>query len=128
MNKYEQITNIQERRRAFLDDTVAFYNSNNRAVIEGPETTTCVYQSTDNSPGCAIGRHLDPSVQGLLSDCTLQVTNPLVHVHLPKWMMEMGLYFLVDIQSLHDSEYNWGPNGLTASGRQKVALIKEKYL
>jgi hypothetical protein len=120
MNKYEQITDIKKRREAFLDDTAAYYNINNRGIND---RGNCSY-----SAGCAIGRFLNPDLartldnKGSIFSCGIEVIGQL-----PLWMQEMGGEFLESVQIFHDDEFYWDDNGLNRCGLNMLQQLKEKY-
>lgn len=120
-NPYENIQDIQERRKKFLDDMCGFYNSSNRAVLG----KMCVYEPTANSPGCAIGRWLPfdvsrkEAMNGNRVDEVIDV--------LPRWMVGMGVNFLLACQSLHDGGYYWNENGLSIQGEYYRRQILVEY-
>lgn len=118
--KYTAIADMQERRKAFLDDVASFYTSENRAT-SGPH---CLYQTTKTSPGCAIGRCLP--INGRPNKGT--VNDPDVYKIIPAWMKEMdGEDFLASIQRLHDNPANWDSRGLTEKGDAMVTKLKQQY-
>lgn len=131
---FEEIKDIKARRRAFIEDEAAFYNSKNRAVtLDAYNNEICVYTPTKNSPGCAIGRHLDRdcfvihgSVHGgikiLLYSYDKEIANSF-----PLWMQEMGADFLKECQGLHDLKNYWNENGLSEDGKIHLNLILGKY-
>jgi hypothetical protein len=102
---------INKRRKMFLDSTVAFYNSTNRALGD----SGCVYQPTAYSHGCAIGRFV-PSLH-YKEGCILDNAN---YSLLPPWMIDMGSSFIYNIQLLHDSGANWDVHGLSEEGKQDL--------
>ena len=116
IKRFEDEKDIHKRRLLFLDDTVAFYTSKNRAVTsEG----ICLYYATDSSPGCAIGRYIssDSSFNFSLKS---NVKTCIIFHNLPDWMQEMGMAFLYEVQRLHDEGFEfpmfWDERGLNAVG------------
>lgn len=125
-NQFEKITDIKARRKAFIEDEVAFYNSDNRAEMNG----SCFYRAIGDSPGCAIGRYLDRNsdvikfnVMGSIDSIIEERGNECI----PKWMFEMGGSFLSECQSLHDISMYWDEKGLTESGQERMKLIIEEF-
>lgn len=116
-----------ERNVAFLKDTIAFYNKNNRAI---GTFGICVYNATETSPGCAIGRHcpLLTRENGHLHTRTpvrkLVQNNPEL---VPDWLKEMNINFLGEVQALHDSPINWDDSGLNVAGKRHVNYIIDGY-
>lgn len=119
---FAEISDIKERRKAFLFDTANFYNSKNRAVISHGY---CSYAPTGNSPGCAIGRHLDRD-SILLQDGK---NYPVYYYEnsLPFWMKEMGMAFLTRVQCFHDTEVCWNEMGLTLEGKKYLRITLQAY-
>ena len=129
----KNIKDINQRRLKFLELTAAFYNETNRAVVQTAGSTFCVYSSSKNSPGCAIGRWVRKNSK-LDFDIVSPVHDPDVFNFLPIWMKKMGSEFLRDVQSLHDIDLNWNKKGLNRSRgeeeykRIKVRISNEKYV
>ena len=119
-NPYAAIADIKARQLKFLDDTVSFYNLGNRAVchVEG-----CIYTPRDYTPGCAIGRwsNTPEKLNG-------RVRNEKNWPYLPKWMQEMSIDFLQDIQLLHDRPRYWTTTGLSREGKIFYKQIKLDHL
>jgi hypothetical protein len=124
-NPFEHIKVIQERRLAFLENTMNHYNSGNRCFVGD----FCQYiPSGPHTEGCAIGRWLDRDSPIL--DLRLDLRDKAVSAlgdYLPVWMKEMGLDFLRDVQKLHDGLLNWNENGLSPIGESGVDFIKSSY-
>jgi hypothetical protein len=120
---------LKKAQKAYLDETIAHFNLNNRATTGH----RCVYSSTTTSEGCAIGRKIaDKSICALLdSDISVSagsgVSNPKVFQKLPKELKDLGAAFLTSIQQLHDHECNWGSKGLSEVGGMEVAAIRMRY-
>lgn len=120
---FAEIANIKERRKWFLFDTVNFYNSENRAQTEDG---MCFYRPMGDSPGCAIGRHLDRDSEVLVNNLSGIVESLCIKLGkdwMPQWMYEMGTNFLQTIQNFHDSEECWNKNGLTSYGKDCLNSI-----
>ena len=127
MNKYEQIVDIFERRRVFLEDTVAHFNCLNRSDND----RGCFYQpSHRNTAGCAIGRHLPISLAKELDSFhgSKSASRSWIFDRLPFWMQEMDRYFLQDVQMLHDHRSCWNQNGLSVAGNSKVESIYFQWI
>lgn len=112
-------------RRQLLNNTIKYYNSNNRA-----ETTTgvCTYISNDGKM-CAIGREVGERKASYLKNQLFGagVYDDDVFKALPKRLQDMGTYFLQDIQDLHDRKENWNKNGLSEKGAKQVEYIRIIY-
>lgn len=115
-----------EKQRAFLDETIAFYNSTNRGTSEGGG---CKYY-VEGKEGCAIGRKiadkelckkLDKSKNG--SGIGLE----WVFCQLPTDLQELGQDFLKAVQLLHDDSNNWNETGLSGVGTHKANLIRKDF-
>ena len=112
-----------------LNDTAAFYNSNNRAISrEG----TCVYKTQDNKC-CAIGRYFtDTHFNAFISsEMTIGVDLlmerfELRGVKMPEELIGIPKKFLRSLQMLHDSSEEWDERGLTVKGHlEKQRLIDQ---
>lgn len=134
MQNYAEITNITERQRAFLNDTINFFNSNNRATTPrnfGLEK--CIYSPLGNNCGCAIGRHLPKELAMQLDELsesdisTIFNKHSMLYAQLPTWMKDMQIEFISYVQSLHDNYNFWGENGLSDSGRRMVDRINSNF-
>ena len=119
------MTELQEKQLAFLEETAGFYSTNNRALNN---TGDCVYISTDKSPGCAIGRHIPAELAKNLDDAPFSgVSNDDIFNTLPYSLKELTKMFLMNIQDLHDTAWNWDEEGLTEAGRKKVLAIRTDF-
>lgn len=110
---------IEQRRLAFLEETVTYYSedTNRRAVSD---IGACYYRVGDKK--CAIGRHIpDNSYTKEIEGCSID--SALVYSVLPKEVQELGIAFLVNVQSLHDDRRYWGNQGLTPVGKEKANEI-----
>lgn len=119
-NPYQNIQDIKQRRKKFLEDIGGFYNFANRAMNESGR---CVYYPTKNSPGCAVGRWLPLEVVENSTLDGLPVVYSAVWNELPKWMKEMGEGFLLECQRLHDNKSYWNDKGLSIEGREQYSDI-----
>jgi hypothetical protein len=121
-NRLASISDVSDRELALLEDTVKFYNSNNRAVKRIGSDSKCVYYATATSPGCAIGRCMDRNfVYDGMADikAVIDSTYPL-----PPWLLAMDHHFLNSLQGLHDNDPYWNDVGLSAAGLLYLANIK----
>jgi hypothetical protein len=122
---FSAMMNLDERRFAFLKETVLFYNSRNRATNW---RNGCIYAATETSPGCAIGRFIPPDGKfDLQKVCGIEKAIRIGN-QLPDWMMEMGIDFLADVQSLHDVADCWNDSGLSARGKEEVMDIIARFI
>jgi hypothetical protein len=122
---FSAMTNLDERRFAFLKETIQFYNLGNRAVYG---KSTCVYTETETSPGCAIGRFIPHDGKFDLKriggiEYAVWFGNVL-----PEWMMAMGIGFLSAVQQLHDISDYWTETGLSHSGREEAMHIISQFI
>ena len=114
-----------KKRLKFLDDTVKFYNSNNRAI---KPTGSCQYYIGKGKPGCAIGRHLlEKLAKSLDRMKNSSVNAESVFNRLPKELKDLGRGFLYKIQDLHDDDFCWDTHGLSRFGEGKVGDIKKEF-
>ena len=123
-----QLIDIQKRRKAVLDDTIAYFNTNTRSI---DETLKCCYRPTELSEGCAVGRLIKDKELCKQLDANLEgVGTGVVRVFnkLPIEVQELGESFLCDLQSLHDLGGYWDENGLRESGVERANRIREQYV
>lgn len=123
------IKSLKEKQLDFLNETIAFYNSNNRGVGEPGVNKSCVYSATATSPGCAIGRHIDPDLAKSLDESPTGsgIVNDPVFNKMPEKLKELTQPFLCQMQSLHDEENFWNENGLSKLGEERVKDIKKTF-
>lgn len=123
---------LQEKRKEFLDDTVAHFSVNVRATASielesGRSITACKY-SHDYNGGCAIGRKISKKLASELDNIDDSgVTENHIFVKLPKELRELGQNFLTDIQGLHDFTGYWDEEGLNEAGIFAYNRIVKNY-
>ncbi len=108
-------------RKEFLDDMVAFYSEdvNRRAVESG----ACCYRTRDGRK-CAIGRYiLDELYNDSIEGKNALHCNFSSNGMLPLSITSLGIYFLRQVQALHDSSGYWDENGLSEAGKEKYDEI-----
>jgi hypothetical protein len=103
---------IAERREEFLTDMLEYYSVDPIARRCKNSAGKCVYSPiSPGSEGCAIGRHLPERLSAELDDKYRVSNNSVCNVEifrqLPKWMQELGMNFLGDMQALHDDDQSW---------------------
>jgi hypothetical protein len=123
IHDYAGIADITERRRVFLDDSVAFYSQNPGELRAVDVDAVCVYHPINMSPGCSIGRHYPSEI---LRDCAGTVYNIDENQFL-LWMLEMGRNYLMAVQRLHDLNKFWGEKGLSEDGMARYKDIKAEF-
>lgn len=120
------MTELQQKQLAFLEETVAFYNLNNRCVsLSG----MCRYH-IDGKDGCAIGRKIkDKDICHNLDsfEGDTGVDEVEIFEQLPPELKELGQNFLYRIQVLHDTKDNWRSDGISDSGLERVKSIKRSF-
>lgn len=119
-NRLASITDVSDRELALLEDTVSFYNSKNRSTYRN--TCMCLYQATENSPGCAIGRCMDRNNVYIASASINHLFT--IKYPFPTWLIEMDKTFLTDLQILHDDPNFWNDTGISDFGREYAEYIK----
>lgn len=128
----------KELARKILKETAEYYNLNNRAVGSHPTAysgESCKYYIDFNNQGvadcrCGIGRLVSmDQAKKLELECAAKRVSFLIENRLlPPEIHELGLYFLQDIQSLHDDKDNWVEDGISENGGRKVNLIYNKII
>lgn len=123
------IQKFSQTKQELLQNTVNFYNSNNRAV----SSNKCQY-ITKSCNRCAIGREVQLNLATQLEDMDVSsdysgssVSNSKIFNILPKRLTNMGQDFLVSIQNLHDAKTCWDENGLSNAGKHQVDAIISAY-
>jgi hypothetical protein len=108
-------------RQELLDNTVRHFNSTNRGHANGG----CRYRAGQGL-ACSIGRELSDELAGKFDS---EVLGGVFNVFdkLPLRLRNFGMYFLEDIQILHDRGGYWGKKGLNNGGREAVKKICEDY-
>ena len=120
-----------------IEETVEFYSQDVSRRSKGEYG--CMYNG-ENNTHCAFARcMINPSqaLEGKTASYCLSgnsynnigIMNQVgVTDHLLKEEYQgHEMLFWNKIQSLHDDDDNWNPNGLTDSGIENVKILKEKY-
>jgi len=126
---------IEEQRKEFLDETIAFYSAdtNRRATVV--DKIGCFYRSPTGNK-CAIGRYIPDdkyktSFENLAFHFFIDTTNDETQKELwnalPEHIQALGVPFLANIQKLHDADKYWGINQLSEAGQVYVANIRNKF-
>lgn len=122
---------IKERRLEFLEDTIEYYSSdpiNKRSFFYSTNDEACYYRSPEGKK-CAIGRHIsDNKYNKSMEEKNLFGILDYSPDSLPKEILELDIYFLFEIQILHDKSEFWDNNGLTVEGLEFVNLIKKSFI
>ena len=111
-------------RQELLDNTVRHFNSTNRSIKDG-DLSVCAYRTSDGL-ACAIGREISDEL-ALKFDSEILGSVCNVFDKLPLRLRNFGIFFLGDIQILHDAEDYWDKKGLNNDGREAVKEICEDY-
>jgi hypothetical protein len=126
VNKYKRIKDISERRKAFAEDLIDFYNLKNQSF--SIQKRSCFYAPAHaGTPGCAIGRCLPVKLGRRLDKLTcgtgINAVMRQQNINLPIWLIEMGIGFLSACQTLHDDKDYWTRTGLSLSGRRHYESV-----
>lgn len=116
-------------RKEFLEDMVKFYSKHPRAVIQGNNTSKCMYR-TPEGHGCAIGRWIPDAKY--IPDLENRTCDPAVSACLPENVRKLHNQFLNLVQQLHDNNLNWkldskGQGRLTEKGKNEYNNIIQNY-
>lgn len=124
-------TETQWQMRHMLNDVVTYYGQDPEKLRSFSPSIGCRYNPLPNKPnsaGCAIGMYLPKKVCLKLDRIggvdTVFYRDPDL---LPKWMRDMGVNFLMEVQSLHDVSEFWSEKGLSGIGIERVYHIINKY-
>ena len=119
---------VSKNRQELLDNTINYFNSENRGVVSNNEKDSmCFYYSDKTTKRCAIGIEVRKKTAITLQKNNAPIDYPPNFNLLPKRLQNMGKYFLRDIQSLHDNHKNWTKTGLSLQGKEIVEDIKTHY-
>ena len=125
---------LRERMTTMLNDTAAFFNSNNRGYdeIEG----TCAYivkGKNDTEQCCAIGRLLPDEHKEFVRNhesCNNEQVDQLfrtfeeTNLSIPPVFAGIDIDFLCALQSTHDANLFWNNEGITEDGKARVKRIQ----
>jgi len=111
--EYQDGNGDLDKRKA-LDDTIAYFNENNRSENE---RGSCFYRGP-NGLRCAVAR----LVTDEMLDKLLENTTPYDYDEFGK-----DSYFLEDLQDLHDGPQYWDSTGLSTLGGERAEIIRDKY-
>lgn len=122
-----------------IEETVKFYNSNNRSyILDETESQKCRYKSGEKT--CAFGRVVKDTdlvnlEEGRSAIFNIQflglriikdeyiIGNNLSSIE----KFKINSEFYNDLQQLHDTAINWNELGLTESGKVVVENLINKY-
>lgn len=107
-------------KEMFLEDTIEFFDSNNRGVAENEND--CVYHNEDTGNRCAIGRYMT-DLQAYKAENMLGLATIMEAKLMDERLIPFGRSFLASVQSLHDDNDLWDENGLNESGKAEVKEI-----
>jgi hypothetical protein len=124
---------LLEARTAFTLDTLEYFctDTNRRCV-----GVVCKYSPLNAnkkgvSEGCAIGRHMTPRAQILADMYPTSGIGSIIEKDpslVPKKLRDLGVDFLQEIQSLHDSHHNWlSKKGLSYQGTLALKEAIQKF-
>lgn len=120
MSKEEQV----------LLETINHYNLSNRGLYGDK----CVYFG-ENGTRCAVGRKLNDEQKRIVERYNLntvelgRLLDEFEAENCLGWFKGVNIYFLDDLQSLHDVESNWDEKGLNLRGCERVYdLIRDHNL
>lgn len=100
------IATVTEKQKAFLVDTIQYYIVDPKTRRnKNPETGKCQYSGTDESEGCAIGRHLSIDLCKILDNQSLSFEYEFEYF--PNNLQYLGLHFLLAVQLFHDRDNVW---------------------
>ena len=128
---------IQLTKVEIIEETAKFYGEDpigRRAMSKDGEA--CVYLNKKTGCKCGIGRCMLKSILNRLTNSDMSTgikslllkKDTLIDKILFVRYRGHDLYFWVEIQNLHDTEYYWkGEEGLTGQGEQYKANLLEKY-
>lgn len=127
---YDTSLPLKERQESFLNATIEYYGKDPSKFRCLDDYLGCRYRPIENTEtkGCAIGRYLNCDTQisldaiGAIDDVYLDSKENL----LPEWMRDLGENFLMDVQTLHDTNAYWNDSGLSSKGKDWANHIKKR--
>lgn len=121
---------IKQLRREFLDETVTFYSKDPTGLRASRRSggSMCYYLMADGRR-CAIGRYIIQDIPGLMGiEASVISLLKIYPTCLPQEVLDLGIPFLSEVQTLHDGEEYWGEKkGLTQLGEEKVVQLINRY-
>lgn len=124
---FELLSLIATKQIAFLDDTIGFYSEDpDKLRAHSKKAQGCVYTAIEDSPGCAVGRHLPVDLADLAEQESYSIITLLKHKSCPKNLVELGQRYLSKVQNLHDNINNWNSLGISIVGLNSVKQFKEQ--
>jgi hypothetical protein len=123
----------QKSMLEILNETVQYYSEDvtRRGVMKSPdeEYTLCVYL-TDTGCMCAVGRCMVAPTRNMIGGVAtlhsgIKFTN--LEEELKPEYRGHSIEFWQSLQGLHDDSGNWGPKGLTLTGKLVADGIKIYY-
>jgi hypothetical protein len=106
-----------------IEETAAFYNSNNRSVNE---TGRCLYNGLDGKQ-CAFARVCTNPSDFMEGSSALNIlTTDGFYILKPEYRIE-NTRFWNDIQTFHDEELKWTETGLSEIGQRRKQRLLENY-
>lgn len=121
-----ELTVLQKKMINLLNDTVKYYSEDvTRRNILGD---TCYYHPlNENTKGCAIGRLIPKTIAKKWDKFEVTGISWILSTQKrPKKIELYPVYFLKDLQDLHDGNFNWDSTGLSEEGFFLVSLIKNR--
>jgi len=122
-------------KEQIVRETVAFYTSKNRAVVEsvrpdnGCTSTQCLYL-TEEGKMCAVGRCMTKKGLGRVlvsyhraSAYDLDDAFDGIDKLLKKKYRGQNIWFWANLQRLHDNKNWWDENGITEKGKAEVRYM-----
>lgn len=137
-------------RRELIENTAAFYNSNNWSAIEGPQSWECKYL-TEEGKSCAVGRWMTPEAQerfkapytggvtDVITVLSKEVTTHYIYELSPEKRSEVfdnvlieeawghPYAFWIELQAFHDNDLHWSNDGINHYGIRQKEILLEKW-
>jgi hypothetical protein len=120
---------LKKARLTFLEDTSQFYSED----PVGRRSVDCHGKSKyrdSNGNRCAIGRYIpDEDYSYFLEGMSIESKDNRGDylIKLPSSLEKLGREFLGQVQSLHDTNYNWDEKGLSSVGKSTFDYIKQYF-
>ena len=119
-----------------LQDVITEFSDNpseKRSVKNSPNAVRCNYNPPTSKPlsrGCAIGMYLPVELAAKLDVLSSTSIEDIINDRsdlLPKWLTDMNVNFLQDVQTLHDDSSYWKHDGLSELGVNHIKVLCVEY-
>lgn len=121
----------KEEMNWLLNDTLEYYSKNTNRRCVDAQTLSCFYDphtlgKGNISNGCAIGRWMTQEQKAAADSSGAMIPVGELGILLPNILRKYPMWFLEEIQRLHDTHTYWNTFGLTQKGLEYVNKLQLK--